>query len=64
MRNYGRLIDPYFINGTLDGQKQRNFPNKDLTVWLQDLQTMWFQHNGCPDQYHDHESLNRDYIDC
>ncbi|EZA46439.1 hypothetical protein X777_00158, partial [Ooceraea biroi] len=51
-----KLIGPYFIEGTLDGAKYRNFLQDELTPLLEDLSiderlNMWFQHDGCPAHY-------------
>lgn len=48
-----RLIGPYFIDGTLNGDKYRDFLENHLLELLEDLTldelgNLWFQHDGCP----------------
>lgn len=64
----GNLIEPYFIDGNLNGAKYRNFLEETLPGLLEDLtldvrQTMWFQHDGCLVYYSvaAREVLNRAY---
>lgn len=63
-----KLIGPYFIDGTLNGIKYRNFLEHELPPLLEDValpirQIMWFQHDGCPAHYSAtaREVLNRDF---
>lgn len=47
------IIGPYFINGTLNGIKYRQFLRCTLPELMEDLpldlrQIIWFQHDGCP----------------
>lgn len=65
-----RLIGPYFIEGTLNGQKYRDFLDTELKVMLEHLTldeklNMWFQHDGCPAHFSriSREALDRDYTD-
>lgn len=51
-----KLIGPYFIEGTLNGLKYRDFLEDELPSLLEDValsirQTMWLQHDGCPAHY-------------
>ncbi|CAK9801642.1 hypothetical protein ANTPLA_LOCUS2883 [Anthophora plagiata] len=48
-----QIIGPYFINGTLNGQKYVTFLQGGLQVLLDDVPLdirgrMWYQHDGCP----------------
>lgn len=63
-----KLIGPYFIEGTLNGEKYRNILQNELPTLLEDLsleerRNMWFQHDGCPahNSAVSREVLNRDY---
>lgn len=63
-----KLIGPYFIEGTLNGEQYRNILQNELPTLLENLslqerRNMWFQHNGCPAYYSvvAREILNRDY---
>lgn len=47
------IIGPYFIDGTLNGQKYADFLTNELPLLLEDVSlqdrlNMWFQHDGCP----------------
>lgn len=63
-----KLIGPYFIDGTLNGIKYRDFLEDELPPLLEDValplrQIMWFQQDGCPAHYSviAREVLNRDF---
>lgn len=48
-----QIIGPFFIEGTLNGQKYVDFLTNELRTLLKDVPLeyrarMWFQHNGCP----------------
>ncbi|KAJ8914489.1 hypothetical protein NQ315_002761 [Exocentrus adspersus] len=65
-----KLIGPYFIEGTLNGQKYQEFLDQHLPILLEDLTlqeraNMWFQHDGCPAHYAiiSREVLDREYTD-
>ncbi|CAH0560519.1 unnamed protein product [Brassicogethes aeneus] len=64
----GNKLIGYFIDGTLNGIKYRNFLEHELPPLLEDValpirQIMWFQHDGCPAHYSAkaREVLNRDF---
>ncbi|EZA56990.1 hypothetical protein X777_03174 [Ooceraea biroi] len=50
---HNRIIGPFFIDGTLNGQKYADFLSQQLPNLLEEvpLETrlqMWYQHGGCP----------------
>ncbi|EZA59714.1 hypothetical protein X777_16514 [Ooceraea biroi] len=50
---HNRIIGPFFIDGTLNGQKYADFLSQQLPNLLEEvpLETrlqMWYQHDGCP----------------
>lgn len=63
-----RVIGPYFIADTLNGEKYRHFLDQVLPTLLEDIPiqerlNMWYQHDGCPSHYAvtAREILDRDY---
>jgi len=60
-----KLIDPYFIDDTLNGEKYRNFLVEQLPLILEELplserMTLWYQHDGCPAH---HSLIAREILD-
>jgi len=60
-----KLIGPYFIDNTLNGEKYRNFLVEQLPLLLEELplserMTLWYQHDGCPAH---HSLIAREILD-
>lgn len=62
------LIGPHFFDGTLNGEKYRNFLDQTLPLLLDELPyalrlRMWFQQDGCPAHFsrQAREILDRNY---